>query len=90
MTVSSKNAFIRVVLSILSLPKVLCVPVAPSLSSITSPFSGTDELGSSVDIVKAFANLGVQVENVRGELARESELHTFHQSMAAGPNGHAL
>jgi len=80
----------RYVLAILSIQKVLTVPVAPSLKSITDIYTGLEDPGSDIDFEKAFNNLGVSKEVARGVLEHSAGKKEFHQSMAAGPNGHSL
>jgi len=66
------------------------VPVAPSLSSITDPFTGTDLNGGSIQFERCFDLLGIDLDRVRGEFKKACESHQFHESSAAGPNGHAV
>lgn len=83
-------AVIRLVLSMLSVYKVLIVPVAPSLSSITDTFSGRTSMGAFLSFPSIFEALGIDVDSLRGEFKVLCEEHLFHETMAAGPNGHAV
>lgn len=76
-------------LSVLSTHKVLCVPVAPSLSSITSPFTGDENAITGIDIESALDNLGIDKDFVRSVHKQACVLHRPHVSLSAGPNGHA-
>jgi len=80
----------RSVFSILSIHKTLVVPVLPSLDSITAPFSGTDESGGSFNFHRCFTMLGIDPDTVSGEFQKACATHLFHESSAAGPNGHAV
>lgn len=81
---------IRAVLSILSMYKVLVVPTAPSLSSITDKFSGVDESGGFINVHKALNFLGINIDVTSENFKRICKTTKFHESMSAGPNGHAI
>jgi len=80
----------RVIFSLFSLPKVIVVPTPPSLSTITAPFSGTDELATDIDFSKMLGRLGIRLDEVGVLFKTHCENSTFHESMSAGPNGHAM
>lgn len=80
----------RYVLSILSVYKVLSVPVSPSLHSITDPFSGKDQSGSFIDFNEVLLSLFGDLSNIRSIFQSFIERQEFHVSMASGPNGHAV
>lgn len=81
---------IRVVLSLLTTYKVLVVPVLPNVNSISDKFTGTDEDGSMIDIKQCLLALGLDLDMVRADFATLCQNAKFHETMAAGPNGHAL
>lgn len=81
---------IRAVLSILSMYKVLVVPTPPSLSSITGKFTGQDETGGFINIHRALNFLGIDTDITSENFIRLCKSTKFHESMSAGPNGHAI
>lgn len=86
----SRRQLIRALLSVLSMYKVLTVPTAPSLESITSPFSGDDESGETINLLASLENLGINIDVCVEQFKVMCANSTFHESMAAGPNGHAV
>ncbi|QDM55307.1 RNA-dependent RNA polymerase [Geopora sumneriana mitovirus 1] len=81
---------IRATLSILSMYKVIVVPTFPSIDSITGKFTGLDEEGSFINIHRALTALGVDWSKTPQEFKRLCRSSKFHESMSAGPNGHAV
>lgn len=81
---------IRLTNSILSTYKVLKVPVAPSLESITNEFTGKDLVGNCINFPAVFRVLGINITEVREVFKKACAEHNFYESMAAGPNGHAV
>lgn len=82
---------IRITLSILEIYKATTVPVAPSLSSITDPFSGSSDTAASIESIgEVITSLGIDPASFRETLKHENSSFTFHETTAAGPNGHAL
>lgn len=81
---------IRLTNSILSTYKVLKVPVAPSLESITNEFTGKDLVGNCINFSAVFKVLGINITEVREVFKKACAEHNFYESMAAGPNGHAV
>jgi len=85
-----RDLVIRLLITILSLHLVITVPKAPSLSTITAPFSGTDESGSNIPIQDALNRLGFQKALFNRELDKQCQSHELHPTTKAGPNGHGL
>jgi len=85
-----KVIVIRIALTIMSLPRIMVVPIPPSLHTITDPFSGTDEEGECLNIDDLSSRLNLQLSDIRKEFTVFCEQATFHESLAAGPNGHAV
>jgi hypothetical protein len=90
LTVADSAEIYRFVLTILDLFKVYSIPKAPSLSSITDPFTGNHEEGYTYNINDALVDLGLNTISFRAKFNQEVSNHEFHESSAAGPNGHAL
>jgi len=76
--------------SLLSVYKVIVVPTAPSLTSITAPFTGRDSEGKAINFSEVIPMLGLAFEAIRLEFSRLVESPRFHESQSAGPNGHAI
>lgn len=74
----------------LSIYKVLTVPTSPSLDSITKVFNGEDETGDSINFKNALLMLGINLEDRLEEFKNLCVNAKFHESMAAGPNGHCI
>lgn len=84
------SAAIRFVLSWLDLPKVYTIPQNPSLEPITGLFSGRDPILRDYDLLEAINSLGLDVKELQSVFNTECKNFQFHESSAAGPNGHAL
>lgn len=80
----------RFILTMFSLHKVITVPKAPSLESITKSFTGKDESGSFMKFDELINKLGVDHNMVKNEFTRLCASNTFKENLAAGPNGSAL
>ncbi|AOX47577.1 RNA-dependent RNA polymerase [Ceratobasidium mitovirus A] len=85
-----REAFIRVVLSILELYNVLLVPKDTSLSTITQLMTDGSRWDGVINIPVAIGNLGLDPEVFDREFRAEQAAHNSHFSSSSGPNGHSL
>jgi hypothetical protein len=85
-----KKPVIRFVLTWLEIGKVYTIPSAPSLEPIVSKFSGSNEDLSDMDLSEAINSLGINIQEVKDFFLAACENFSYHESSAAGPNGHAL
>lgn len=80
----------RLLLSTLNLARVMVVPSTPRVESITNAFSGKDETASAFSFKEIFKRLGINPVDAKAELSRRCADGELHESMSAGPNGHAV
>ncbi|AEP83726.1 RNA-dependent RNA polymerase [Tuber excavatum mitovirus] len=81
---------IRFMMSWLDLGKVYTIPKNPSLAPIISKFSGIDPILKDYNIKDALESLGILTSDSKVAFKSACENFSFHESSAAGPNGHAL
>jgi hypothetical protein len=81
---------LRFLLTWLDLGKVYTIPKQPSLAPITTKSSALDPTLEAYDIKEALISLGIVTEDSQAVFKTACENFTFHESAAAGPNGHAL
>jgi len=85
-----KLPIIRFVLTWLEIGKVYTIPTSPSLEPITAKFKGSDETLANWDIRGAISGLGIEVSEVKEMFKGLCDNFSYHETSAAGPNGHAL
>jgi len=81
---------IRFIITWLTLYKVYTIPTAPSLEPVTSPTTGVDVELKGYAFGNALKDMGITVERAKEIFKKKISEHQFHESSAAGPNGHAL
>jgi hypothetical protein len=85
-----RNKVNRIILSLLQVHKVLSIPTAPSLQSITAKFKGESSAATFISFKEAFLTLGLDLGAIRSSFQKACQSQKFHESMSSGPNGHAI
>jgi len=90
MSVGEKNLLFRISYSILTLYKVIIVPVQPSFNTIVTPLDPDKDYAKTFDLKKCLDMINITPELFQAELDRQNQQPKWHFTSASGPNGQAM